>query len=69
MPLFTPYWSGTPVALVVHHLFGATIFQEAPLPMAGATWALERPVPWVFRDLPTVAVSESTARKRCRSAK
>ena len=60
IPLFTPWWTDTPVVLLVHHLFGATAFQEATLPIAAATWLLERPVPRVFRDVPAVAVSEST---------
>lgn len=60
VPLFTPWWTGAPVALIVHHLFGATAFQEAGIPVAAATWLLERPVPRVFADTPTVAVSRST---------
>jgi glycosyltransferase involved in cell wall biosynthesis len=60
VPFFTPLWTRTPVALLVHHLFGTTAFQEASPPLAAATWLLERPVPRVFRGLPTVAVSEST---------
>jgi len=62
VPFFAPFWGvGAPVALIVHHLFGATAFQEAPFPVAAATWLLERPVPRVFRSVPTVAVSNSTA--------
>jgi glycosyltransferase involved in cell wall biosynthesis len=49
------------VVLIVHHLFGTVAFQEASLPVAVATWLLELPVPYVFRSVPTVAVSESTA--------
>ncbi len=60
VPLFTPFWTATPVALVVHHLFGATAFHEASFPVAAATWLLERPIPRVFASTPTVAVSEST---------
>jgi glycosyltransferase involved in cell wall biosynthesis len=60
VPLFTPVWTRAPVALLVHHLFGATAFQEASLPVAAATWLLERPIPRVFAGTPTVAVSEST---------
>ena len=60
VPLFTPYWTSAPVLLLVHHLFGATAFREAGPPLAAATWLLERTVPRVFRDTPTVAVSEST---------
>lgn len=60
VPLFMPFWTSTPVVLLVHHLFGAIAFREAPLPLAAATWLLERPVPRVFGGLPTVAVSPST---------
>jgi glycosyltransferase involved in cell wall biosynthesis len=61
VPVFTPFWTRAPQVLLVHHLFGTTAFQEASLPVATATWLLERPVPRVFRDVPTVAVSDSTA--------
>ena len=29
VPLFLPYWTRSPVVLLVHHLFGSTAFQEA----------------------------------------
>jgi glycosyltransferase involved in cell wall biosynthesis len=61
VPLFSPYWASAPLVLLVHHLFGATAFQEASLPIAAATWVLERPVPRVYRRAPVQAVSESTA--------
>jgi len=61
VPLFTPLWTDSPpVALLVHHLFGATAFHEASFPVATATWLLEKPIPWVFRGVPVVAVSRST---------
>src|SRR5690606_3605509 len=61
VPLFTPYWGRFPLVLLVHHLFGRTAFEEAPLPLAAATWLLERPLPWVYRGVPVEAVSPSTA--------
>lgn len=61
VPLFAPFWARERVALIVHHLFGTTAFQEATFPLAAATWLLEKPIPAVYRRLPTVAVSESTA--------
>jgi glycosyltransferase involved in cell wall biosynthesis len=61
VPLFAPYWAREPVALIVHHLFGTTAFQEASIPLAAATWMLEKPIPQVYRQTPTVAVSRSTA--------
>jgi glycosyltransferase involved in cell wall biosynthesis len=60
IPLFTPYWVDRPLALLVHHLFGATAFREASAPIAAVTWAFEQPIGRVYRDVPTVAVSEST---------
>ncbi|HEU0014078.1 MAG TPA: glycosyltransferase family 4 protein [Longimicrobium sp.] len=61
VPLFTPLWTRQKLVLLVHHLFGATAFREASAPFAAATWLLERPLPLVYRGLPTQAVSESTA--------
>jgi glycosyltransferase involved in cell wall biosynthesis len=61
VPLFTPRWRAAPVVLLVHHLFGRTAFREARVPVAFATWLLEKPVPSVFRACPVIAVSRSTA--------
>jgi glycosyltransferase involved in cell wall biosynthesis len=61
VPVFTPWWGHTPVVLLVHHLFGSTAFQEAGLPVAAATWLLERPLSRFYGHLPVQAVSESTA--------
>jgi glycosyltransferase involved in cell wall biosynthesis len=60
VPLFTPYWARAPVVLLAHHLFGGTAFQAASVPVAAATWLLERTVPRVYRSTPTIAVSQST---------
>jgi glycosyltransferase involved in cell wall biosynthesis len=62
VPVFAHYWRrDTPAVLLVHHLFGATAFQEAGLPVATVTWLLERPLPLLYRSLPVQAVSQSTA--------
>ncbi len=61
VPVFTPMWSPVPVVLLVHHLFGSTVFREASLPLALATWLLERPLGVFYRQVRAVAVSESTA--------
>ena len=60
VPLFTPCWTRSRIVLLVHHLFGLTAFEEAGIPIASATWLLERPIPWIFSNTPTIAVSEST---------
>jgi len=61
VPLFCPLWVDSPVVLLVHHLFGRTAFEEASVPVATATWLLERPLPIVYRRVPVQAVSRSTA--------
>jgi glycosyltransferase involved in cell wall biosynthesis len=65
VPLFTPRWiaAGSPARAValVPHLFGGTVFQEAPLPLAAAVWLAERPIPRVYAGVPFEAISESTA--------
>jgi len=60
VPLFLPAWSPAPCMLLVHHLFGRTAFEEAPFPVALATWLLEQPIPLFYRTMPAVAVSRST---------
>ena len=61
MPLHTPRWGPVPVIALVPHLFGSTAFQELPAPIASAVWLAERPIPWVYRNTPFEAISESTA--------
>jgi glycosyltransferase involved in cell wall biosynthesis len=60
VPLLTPWWGARHTVALVHHLFGTTAFAEAPLPIASAVWALERPLGWFYRGVPFQAVSEST---------
>lgn len=60
VPLNTPRW-GPPVVVLVHHLFGTTIFREAPAPMAAMVWLAERGIPAAYAGHPFEAVSESTA--------
>lgn len=62
VPLLSPLWARHPLALLVHHLFGATAFREAAVPLATATWLFERTLRPLYRRVPTMAVSRSTAR-------
>ena len=61
VPIWSPLWATCPVVLLVHHLFGATAFSTASLPVAATTWLAERPLPRVYRDIPVQVVSCSTA--------
>ena len=60
VPVFSPCWTSSPVVLLAHHLFGETAFQAAPFPVAVGTWLLERPIPFFFRKMSAIAVSQST---------
>jgi len=61
VPLYTPLWGVRKLVALVHHLFGATVFREAPLPLAAAVWLSERPLGALYRSVPFQAVSVSTA--------
>jgi glycosyltransferase involved in cell wall biosynthesis len=61
VPLYTPLWGTRKLVALVHHLFGATAFREAPAPLAAAVWLSERPLGVLYRKVPFEAVSRSTA--------
>ena len=61
VPLYTPLWGVQRLVALVHHLFGSTVFREAPLPLAAAVWLSERPLGALYRAVPFQAVSVSTA--------
>jgi glycosyltransferase involved in cell wall biosynthesis len=61
VPLYTPRWGAPQVVALVPHLFGGTVFQEAPAPIATLVWLAERPLASVYRGIPFEAISESTA--------
>jgi glycosyltransferase involved in cell wall biosynthesis len=61
VPLYTPLWGARKLVALVHHLFGSTVFREAPLPLAAAVWLSERPLGALYRHVPFQAVSVSTA--------
>jgi glycosyltransferase involved in cell wall biosynthesis len=61
VPLYTPLWGAPKLLALVHHLFGSTVFREAPLPLAAAVWLSERALGALYRNVPFQAVSVSTA--------
>ena len=60
VPCFAPWWTPSPVSVIVPHLFGATAFQEASAPVALYVVGLEALIPWAYRRSSFVAISEST---------
>lgn len=60
IPIMTPLYTRLPILGIGHHLFGATIFREAPPPFSLIVAAHELCVPWVYRGVPMIVISEST---------
>ena len=61
VPLATAGWGVRRSVALVPHLFGSTVFKEAPWPLAAAVWTAERPLARLYRGIPFQAISESTA--------
>jgi glycosyltransferase involved in cell wall biosynthesis len=61
IPLSTPRWGARRTVALVPHLFGTTVFREAPAPLAAAVWLAERPLRAVYGRVPFQAISVSTA--------
>jgi glycosyltransferase involved in cell wall biosynthesis len=53
-------WTRSPVAVIIPHLFGATAFREASLPIALYVLALEALIPRVYGRCRFLVISEST---------
>ncbi|MBN1619675.1 glycosyltransferase family 4 protein [candidate division WOR-3 bacterium] len=60
IPFYAPLWSRSPVLPVVPHLFGTTVFREAPLPLAFYVYLWEKPLLKVYAKLHFEVISEST---------
>ncbi len=61
VPTFLPLLERKiPVVTFVPHLFGETAFQETNAVLASYVVLMERPIPWIYRNTPFIAISEST---------
>lgn len=60
LPLYLARVTRLPLYVIVPHLFGATVFLEAALPIAGVVWLSERAVPRAYRRAAFHAISGST---------
>ncbi|MCE9626641.1 MAG: glycosyltransferase family 4 protein [Candidatus Eisenbacteria bacterium] len=59
-PCFTPWFTRTPVAVIVPHLFGTTVYRETNFVIATYVLALESLIPFAYARCRFVAISEST---------
>jgi len=60
IPLFVAGLTDRPLGVIVPHLFGSSVFQEAPWPLAALVWLAERPLARAYRRASFQAISEST---------
>ncbi len=60
IPFYAPLWSRSPVLPVVPHLFGTTVFREAPLPLAFYVYLWEKALLKVYAKHNFEVISEST---------
>lgn len=65
IPFFAPRWSRVPVVGLFLHLLGRTLFLETNPITASWLWLMERRVGRVYRDVPKVAISNSTGEELC----
>ncbi|MBN1151458.1 glycosyltransferase family 4 protein [candidate division WOR-3 bacterium] len=60
IPFYAPLWVKSPVLPVIPHLFGTTVFREAPFPLALYVYLWEKPLLKFYRDHEMEVISEST---------
>jgi glycosyltransferase involved in cell wall biosynthesis len=60
LPFFTPLYAAAPRLVIVHHLFGTTAFQQVSPPIAAIVVAAEALIPWCYRGVSFIAISESS---------
>ncbi len=61
VPFFTPLFVRKPKVAIIHHLMKKDVFfRELPLPAAFVAWLAERMIPFLYRKVPVVTVSNSS---------
>ena len=60
IPMNTPTYINEPLAGIIHHLHGKTLFRELPFPMAYYIYKREINIPKYYSKTPIFAVSPST---------
>lgn len=61
VPLFLPLFVKTPVYVTIPHLFGSAIYQETNVILGSYVFAMEQPIPLVYKKSMIEVISESTA--------
>lgn len=60
IPVFTPLYVKKPIIAIIHHIHGKTLFKELPFFMAVFAYICEWLMPFFYKKIPIITVSEST---------
>ncbi len=60
IPFYTPCFVREPICAIVHHLFAKSIYLETNWLSASYVYVSEKLIPFVYRETPVAAVSQST---------
>lgn len=60
VPWFTPLYCDMPVVALVHHVHRELLLRQLRFPFSGLAYSLEQLMPLVYRNVPFIAVSDST---------
>ncbi|MEM2146877.1 MAG: glycosyltransferase family 4 protein [Candidatus Jordarchaeaceae archaeon] len=60
IPVFTPLYVKKPIIAIMHHIHGKTLFKELPFFMAVFAYICEWLMPFFYKKIPIITVSEST---------
>lgn len=63
IPFYTPLYVKEPLVAIVHHLFGHSIFMEAPFPHAAYVYCAEKTIKAFYKKTRFITVSESTQKE------
>jgi glycosyltransferase involved in cell wall biosynthesis len=60
IPFYSPFYVRHPFFVIIHHLHGTSIYGDAFLPAAMYVHLAERLIPFFYKNVPFVTVSQST---------
>jgi len=66
IPLYTPLYIKKPLVAIIHHIHGKTLFKELPFLMGAYVYFSEKLIPFFYKHIPFITVSESTKKELIR---
>lgn len=63
LPFFTPLFAKVPKVAILHHLVRRIVFKEVPSPVAAVPYLGEGTIPWIYRNVQFITISESSKKE------